>query len=134
VLFSLLAVGCSSTYQQADVQTMTNKLDASQGVLISQPQDGSYETTQYQNSGQMTAQAIYAAFFYLTETDPTVIAARKEAELIGREKLPDPKTLINNGDYKEATKELIIQTGLDSIFDVKSKNFDSLLNSFYSKV
>ncbi|ATL99804.1 DUF4823 domain-containing protein [Aeromonas sp. MR19] len=61
-LFSLLAVGCSSTYQQADVQTMTNKLDASQGVLISQPQDGSYETTQYQNSGQMTAQAIYAAF------------------------------------------------------------------------
>lgn len=61
-LFSLLAVGCSSTYQQADVQTMINKLDASQGVLISQPQDGSYETTQYQNSGQMTAQAIYAAF------------------------------------------------------------------------
>lgn len=61
-IFSLLAVGCSSTYQQADVQTMTNKLDASQGVLISQPQDGSYETTQYQNSGQMTAQAIYAAF------------------------------------------------------------------------
>ncbi|MDM5142662.1 DUF4823 domain-containing protein [Aeromonas bestiarum] len=61
-LFSLLAVGCSSTYQQADVQTMTNKLDASQGVLIYQPQDGSYETTQYQNSGQMTAQAIYAAF------------------------------------------------------------------------
>ncbi|KTA92210.1 hypothetical protein VO71_15170 [Aeromonas salmonicida subsp. smithia] len=61
-LFSLLAIGCSSTYQQANVQTMTNKLDASQGVLISQPQDGSYETTQYQNSGQMTAQAIYTAF------------------------------------------------------------------------
>ncbi|CAJ1772923.1 hypothetical protein LMCDFJHI_00591 [Aeromonas salmonicida] len=61
-LFSLLAVGYSSTYQQANVQTMTNKLDASQGVLISQPQDGSYETTQYQNSGQMTAQAIYTAF------------------------------------------------------------------------
>lgn len=79
-------------------------------------------------------EAIYAAFFYLTETDPTVIAARKQAESIGREKLPDPKTLINNGDYKEATKELIIQTGLDSIFDVTSKNFDSLLNSFYSKV
>lgn len=61
-LVSLLAVGCSSTYQQSNVQTMTSKLDPSQGVLISQPQDGSYETTQYQNSGQMTAQAIYAAF------------------------------------------------------------------------
>ena len=61
-LLSLLAVGCSSTYQQANVQALTSKLDASQGVLISQPQDGSYETTQYQNSGQMTAQAIYAAF------------------------------------------------------------------------
>ncbi|HDX8437963.1 MULTISPECIES: DUF4823 domain-containing protein [Aeromonas] len=61
-LLSLLAVGCSSTYQQSNVQTMTSKLDPSQGVLISQPQDGSYETTQYQNSGKMTAQAIYAAF------------------------------------------------------------------------
>ncbi|WP_447738967.1 DUF4823 domain-containing protein [Aeromonas veronii] len=61
-IFSLLAAGCSSTYQQSDVQAITQKLDATQGVLISQPQDGSYETTQYQNSGQMTAQAIYAAF------------------------------------------------------------------------
>lgn len=62
VFIALLTVGCSSTYQQADVQAAANKLDPSQGVLISQPKDGSYEATQYQNSGLMTAQALYSAF------------------------------------------------------------------------
>lgn len=62
VLLPLFTIGCSSTYEHADMQAVVNKLDPNQGVLISQPQDGSYDTTHYQNSGLMTAQSLYSAF------------------------------------------------------------------------
>jgi len=57
-----LLFGCASTYKHSELQAPSAKLDSSKGVLISIPEDGWYEKTQYQNSGSMTANAIRAVF------------------------------------------------------------------------
>ena len=62
LLIAILATGCASTYRYNELQPVTTKLDGTQGVLISTPQDGWYENTQYRNSGKMTANAVRAAF------------------------------------------------------------------------
>lgn len=58
----LLLAGCTSTYRHSDLQAPSQKLNPSIGVLISIPEDGWYENTQYRNSGRMTANAVRAAF------------------------------------------------------------------------
>lgn len=62
LMITLVVSGCSSTYQHTDLQSLAIKLDPNRGVLISVPDDGLYETKQYHNSGQMTANAVRAAF------------------------------------------------------------------------
>lgn len=66
ILISLVVVttlsGCASTYNHSEFQAPNEKLDSSKSVLISIPEDGWYENTQYRNSGQMTANAVRAAF------------------------------------------------------------------------
>jgi hypothetical protein len=57
-----LMVGYTSTYKHSELQALSTKLDPNTGVLISIPEDGLYEQTQYRNSGLMTANAIRAAF------------------------------------------------------------------------
>lgn len=58
----LIVTGCTSTYRHSALQVPTAKLDSNLGVLISIPEDGWYESRQYRNSGQMTANAVRAAF------------------------------------------------------------------------
>jgi len=62
VLSSFLVLGCVSTYNYSILQSPETKMDASKGVLISIPEDGWYQNTQYHNSGRMTANAVRAAF------------------------------------------------------------------------
>ena len=62
IFIAVLTIGCASTYRHNALQTITIKLDRSQGVLISIPEDGWYGNTQYRNSGRMTANAVRAAF------------------------------------------------------------------------
>ncbi len=62
LLIAILATGCASTYRYNELQPVTTKLDGTQGVLISTPQDGLYGKTIYRNSGKMTANAVRAAF------------------------------------------------------------------------
>ena len=65
-----LVTGCASTYKYNKLQPVTTKLDATQGVLISTPQDGWYANAQYRNSGRMTANAVRAAFSkYASQVD-----------------------------------------------------------------
>lgn len=58
----LLITACNSTYRHSELQTLSTKLDPRQGVLVSIPEDGWYESQPYRNSGQMTANAVRAAF------------------------------------------------------------------------
>ena len=58
----ILVTGCASTYKYKELQSIEIKLDSSKGVLISTPEDGFYGSTQYHNSGRMTANAVRAAF------------------------------------------------------------------------
>ncbi|MCL1067426.1 DUF4823 domain-containing protein [Shewanella olleyana] len=58
----LIITGCSSSYQQNELQTPEVKLDRNLGVLISTPEDGWYEQIDYPNSGRMTANAVRNAF------------------------------------------------------------------------
>ncbi len=58
----LIMSGCASTYKHVDLQAPAEKLNPARGVLISIPEDGWYENTQYKNSGKMTANAVRAAF------------------------------------------------------------------------
>ena len=62
VLSLSLIAGCASTYKHSEFQAPTAKLDSTKGVLISTPEDGWYENTQYRNSGRIAANAIRAAF------------------------------------------------------------------------
>ena len=62
ILFVTLVSGCASTYKQSDLQSLSTNLDRSRGVLISVPEDGWYDNTQYHNSGKMTVNSIRAAF------------------------------------------------------------------------
>jgi len=75
-LFLLIAVfllsGCATTYKHNELKPIAIKLDPSQGVLISIPEDGWYGNTQYRNSGKMTANAVRVAFAKFTSvTDVT---------------------------------------------------------------
>lgn len=62
ILTMSFLLGCTSTYKHSELQTTSEKLDPSVGVLISIPEDGWYQSTQYKNSGRMTANAVRAAF------------------------------------------------------------------------
>ena len=59
--------GCAATYKQDDLITISSKLDRTQGVLISTPQDGWYGERQYRNSGKMTVNAVRSAFLKNTQ-------------------------------------------------------------------
>lgn len=58
----LFLSGCSSSYKHSEYQSPEVKLDQSMGVLISTPENGWYDQTEYRNSGRMTANAIRSAF------------------------------------------------------------------------
>jgi hypothetical protein len=58
----LLLAGCASTYEQQDMRPVSDALDPTKTVLISVPNDGTYGSTVYENSGMMTAEAVMAAF------------------------------------------------------------------------
>jgi len=54
--------GCSSSFKHNEFQSPEVKLDQSKGVLISTPENGWYEETEYRSSGRMTANAVRSAF------------------------------------------------------------------------
>ena len=54
--------GCTSTYTQLEIRSLSAKLNPELGVLISTPEDGWYGEKKYQNSGRMTSNAMVAAF------------------------------------------------------------------------
>lgn len=62
ILSVVLITGCSSKYSHTELQSPNTRLDNTRGVLISTPEDGWYENTQYRNSGRMTVNAVRAAF------------------------------------------------------------------------
>jgi len=62
LLLAILLTSCASTYKHSELRLPSIKLDSSKGALISVPEDGWYENTQYRNSGKMTANAIRLAF------------------------------------------------------------------------
>lgn len=68
----MILVGCSPNYNHQKLQSVDQKLDSSEGVLISIPENGWYENTEYRNSGKMTANAVRAAFSkYTSRVDVT---------------------------------------------------------------
>ncbi len=62
LIVAILLSGCATAYKHNELKPIAIKLDPSQGVLISTPEDGWYESTQYRNSGRMTVNAVKAAF------------------------------------------------------------------------
>ena len=54
--------GCSSSYKYYEYQPPKVKLAQNVGVLISTPENGWYDLTEYRNSGRMTANVIRRAF------------------------------------------------------------------------
>ncbi len=62
LLIVILATGCASSYKYNELKPVATKLDGTQGVLISTPQDGWYGNNQYRNSGKMTVNALQSAF------------------------------------------------------------------------
>lgn len=62
IAFAAVASGCSSTYVQSALTEPTAKLTRNKSVVIATPAAGYYESKEYENSGQMTAEAIRAAF------------------------------------------------------------------------
>ena len=61
ILVALLS-GCTATYQNSPIREASAKLVKGTPVLIATPSDGSFESRQYPNSGEMTAIAVAAAF------------------------------------------------------------------------
>lgn len=59
-----LLIGCSATYErkQSDATAGSASIPASASVYIGVPENGKYGRTVYQNSGAMTAQAVFGAF------------------------------------------------------------------------
>ena len=57
-----LAYGCASTYEQVDVTAPSAKLQQGKSIMIATPSDGSYASSSYSGSGNMTAVAVNAAF------------------------------------------------------------------------
>lgn len=66
--------GCTSTYHQRTVSDTTTQLQNNKNVLISTPDNGYYGSTQYQGSGQMTANAVRTAF--LRHTDQAKVTTK----------------------------------------------------------
>ena len=95
-------IGCASSYKHSELQTQTKKLDSSIGVVISIPEDGWYENTQYHNSGQMTAlmpsNAIKSAFSKHAKRVDIINECIKEECL----------EQINNGKYGYYVKPVIL--------------------------
>ncbi|MCL1145137.1 DUF4823 domain-containing protein [Shewanella marinintestina] len=58
----LTLAGCSSSYKHNEFQKPEVQLDRNVGVLISTPENGFYDQTEYKNSGRMTANEIRRAF------------------------------------------------------------------------
>ena len=74
VLIAIITTGCTATYKHSELKPITTSLDGTLAVLISTPQDGWYENTQYRNSGKMTANAMRAAFSkYTSVVDVTTL-------------------------------------------------------------
>ena len=72
IILMLLTVGCAATYQTQELKPVSTKLDSSKGVLISIPNDGSFGSINYPNSGMMTANALKSAFMrYTSNVDVT---------------------------------------------------------------
>ena len=63
-LLFILAVlgGCTATYQQSPVIDTGATLLPKESIAISTPENGAYDGKEYSQSGQMTAQAVKAAF------------------------------------------------------------------------
>ena len=69
---AVLCSGCVHTYKRSDLHALSAPLDPTKNVLVSVPKDGRYEDIHYQNSGQMTANAVRAAFaMYAPKVDVT---------------------------------------------------------------
>ena len=62
LLSCLLAVGCTSTYQQRPTVANQASLTAGRQVVVATPQNGAYGTETYESSGASTATAVHAAF------------------------------------------------------------------------
>lgn len=62
LIAALIASGCASSYEHTPLTAPTQQLDSDKSVLIATPNDGSYESANYANSGRMTAVAVQAAF------------------------------------------------------------------------
>lgn len=92
ILVSILATGCTAKYAQQDVFSNQAKLDRQMPVTIATPVDGSYETTPYPASGDMTAAAVKTAFSYYTNR-VTVRAACRELSCL-RQSSPDRKSVV----------------------------------------
>ena len=58
----LVLSGCSSSYKHSELQSPEVKLDRTVGVLISTPENGWYDQTEYIESGVMTANAVKNSF------------------------------------------------------------------------
>lgn len=61
-LLSFSTAACTSTYDYQNMAPPSAQLNSKKSVLISVPKNGRYETTVYENSGEMTADIISNAF------------------------------------------------------------------------
>jgi hypothetical protein len=61
-LFLTILSGCTATYQQSPVTEAGLKLLPGKAIAVSTPENGAYDGKAYSQSGQMTAQAVRAAF------------------------------------------------------------------------
>jgi hypothetical protein len=64
----ILLTGCATTYKETPVAPATTRLNSSGAVLVSRSENGSYQGKTYAQSGQMTAEAVRAAFVRHTST------------------------------------------------------------------
>jgi hypothetical protein len=63
VLFAAaLLAGCTTTYKETPVAPSGTRLNGSGPVLVSRPDNGTFEGKVYSQSGQMTADAVRSAF------------------------------------------------------------------------
>lgn len=64
LFFAVFISACSSTYEQNILTEPNTKLIKNKSIIISTPQNGFYEHTEYKGSGRATASAIRAAFLH----------------------------------------------------------------------
>jgi hypothetical protein len=62
IWLAIWIAGCSATYKQQIIKQPAAKLERGKGVFISTPNNGWYGKIEYKHSGQMTADAVKAAF------------------------------------------------------------------------